>query len=136
PGDHVRRAAAVWDPQCGEPQAAAGGVGPVQRGLCRVSRKLRLADGEASRTACARVVIRCGVGEKTGDVLTAAALAERVGWCADVVAGVAGVLLAEHWSTCDVDMRARGVDAGGRKLPSNAWMALRRLGWSTCAWRG
>ncbi|MEO6770758.1 MAG: hypothetical protein ABIO03_45390 [Umezawaea sp.] len=42
---------------------------------------------------------------------------------------VAG-LLAEHWNTVDVDMLASGVDAGGRALQSNAWMALRRLGWT------
>ncbi|MGW1910187.1 zinc ribbon domain-containing protein [Streptomyces sp. NPDC002076] len=39
-------------------------------------------------------------------------------------------LLAEHWNTADVDVLAAGQDAGGRKLPSNAWMALRRLGWT------
>ncbi|KKD07082.1 hypothetical protein [Streptomyces sp. WM6386] len=40
------------------------------------------------------------------------------------------VLLAEHWNTTDVGVLAGGEDAGGRKLPSNAWMALRRLGWT------
>ncbi|MER5177649.1 zinc ribbon domain-containing protein [Streptomyces sp. NPDC002896] len=44
---------------------------------------------------------------------------------------MAGALLAEHWNTIDVDLLASGQDAGGRKLPSNAWMALRRLGWTT-----
>jgi hypothetical protein len=36
----------------------------------------------------------------------------------------------------DVDVLAAGEDAGGRKLPSNAWMALRRLGWTTAASEG
>ncbi|WP_369366619.1 zinc ribbon domain-containing protein [Streptomyces sp. CG4] len=68
--------------------------------------------------------------EKTGEVLTAAALAERIAWCVDLVAGMVGTLLAEHWNITDVDTLASGKDAGGRKLPSNAWMALRRLGWT------
>src|SRR5437879_7740185 len=58
---------------------------------------------------------------------------ERVGWCTDLVHGMTTALLAEHWNTADVTTPASGVDAGGRKLPSNAWMALRRLGWTvTC----
>lgn len=95
-----------------------------------MSRKLPLTESEISRTACARALVRTGVDEKTGEVLTGAALVERVGWCADLVSGMAGALLDEHWNTTDVDMLASGVDAGGRKLPSNAWMALRRLGWT------
>ncbi|WP_075731109.1 zinc ribbon domain-containing protein [Streptomyces acidiscabies] len=96
-----------------------------------MSRKLLLADGETSRTACARALIRTGVDEKTSELLTAAALVERVGWCTDLVAQMTGTLLAEHWNTTDVDVLAAGQDAGGRRLPSNAWMALRRLGWTT-----
>ncbi|MGW1886094.1 zinc ribbon domain-containing protein [Streptomyces sp. NPDC001970] len=95
-----------------------------------MSRKLPLADGETSRTACARALIRSGVDEETGELLTARALAERAGWCTELVAGMSGTLLAEHWNTTDVDTLASGQDAGGRKLPSNAWMALRRLGWT------
>ncbi|MGW1810005.1 zinc ribbon domain-containing protein [Streptomyces sp. NPDC002078] len=68
--------------------------------------------------------------EKTGEVLTSAALTARVSWCTDLVAGMTSTLLAEHWNTADVDVLAAGQDAGGRKLPSNAWMALRRLGWT------
>ncbi|MFZ4300459.1 zinc ribbon domain-containing protein [Streptomyces cinereoruber] len=69
--------------------------------------------------------------EETGELLTAGALAERVGWCMDLTARMAASLLGEHWNTIDVDTLAAGVDARGRKLPSNAWMALRRLGWTT-----
>ncbi|MEU9451562.1 zinc ribbon domain-containing protein [Streptomyces sp. NPDC048277] len=43
---------------------------------------------------------------------------------------MAADLLAVHWNTADVDLLASGVDGTGRGLPSNAWMALRRLGWS------
>jgi transposase-like protein len=95
-----------------------------------VSRKPRLADGETSRIACARTLARFGVDEKTGEVLTAAALADRVGWCVDLAAGMTASVIGEHWNAADVDTLAFGVDAAGRRLPSNAWMALRRLGWT------
>ncbi|GAP51183.1 basic proline-rich protein [Streptomyces azureus] len=74
--------------------------------------------------------------EKTGVVLSAAVLAQRVGWAADLVSGMAGELLAEHWNAADVDVLASGEDAGGRRLPSNAWMALRRLGWTVAPAEG
>ncbi|WP_351237313.1 zinc ribbon domain-containing protein [Streptomyces sp. NPDC002133] len=95
-----------------------------------MSRKLPLADGETSRTACAKAVLRTGVDEKTGELLPAGVLAQRVGWCADLVSGMAGALTSKRWNTHDVDVLASGEDPGGRKLPSNAWMALRRLGWT------
>ncbi|MFF4729386.1 zinc ribbon domain-containing protein [Streptomyces mirabilis] len=95
-----------------------------------MSRKLPLAVGETSRTACARGLLRRGMEEGTGELLSAAVLAERVGWAADLVSGMAASLLAARWNTVDVDVLASGEDAGGRKLPSNAWMALRRLGWT------
>jgi hypothetical protein len=87
-----------------------------------VSRRLPLGEGETARTACAPGLLRAGVVAKTGEVLSAAALAQRVGWAADLLAG--------HWNAADVDLLASGMDAGGRALPSQAWMALRRLGWS------
>ncbi|MEU5726195.1 hypothetical protein ABZ783_30845, partial [Micromonospora sp. NPDC047738] len=68
--------------------------------------------------------------EGTGEVLSQAVLAQRVGWCADLVAGMVSGLLVERWNAGDVEVLASGVDAGGRKLPSNAWMALRCLGWT------
>ena len=95
-----------------------------------VSRRLPLGENEVSRTACARGLLRSGVDEKTGEVLTAAMLAERVGWVAGLVSGMSAALLAEHWNAADVNVLASGEDAGGRALPSNAWMALRRLGWT------
>ncbi|MGW5666869.1 zinc ribbon domain-containing protein [Micromonospora sp. NPDC003776] len=42
-------------------------------------------------------------------------------------------LLAQRWNAVDVQVLASGQDAGGRRLPSNAWMALRRLGWTATA---
>ncbi|MFE9655051.1 zinc ribbon domain-containing protein [Micromonospora sp. NPDC006431] len=98
-----------------------------------MSGKLRLAEGEMARTACARALLRVGVDEETGEVLSRAVLAQRVGWCADLVAGMVATLIGEHWNTVDVQVLASGVDAGGRRLPSNAWMALRRLGWAVTA---
>ncbi|MEU5724365.1 zinc ribbon domain-containing protein [Micromonospora sp. NPDC047738] len=95
-----------------------------------MSGKVRLGEGETARTACARALLRTGVDEETGEVLSAAVLARRVGWCADLVAGMVGVLVGEHWNRVDVEVLAAGVDAGGRRLPSHAWMALRRLGWT------
>ncbi|MGW5666704.1 zinc ribbon domain-containing protein [Micromonospora sp. NPDC003776] len=74
--------------------------------------------------------------EKSGEVLSQAVVAERVGWCADLVAGMVSGLLAQRWNAADVRVLACGVDAGGRRLPSNAWMALRRLGWTATAPEG
>ncbi|MFI7297376.1 zinc ribbon domain-containing protein [Streptomyces sp. NPDC050121] len=96
-----------------------------------MSRRLPLDEGETARTACARGLLRAGVVERTGEILSATGLAERVGWCVDLVSGMADALTGEHWSPADVETLASGEDAGGRKLPSNAWMALRRLGWTT-----
>ncbi|MFI9319426.1 transposase, partial [Kitasatospora aureofaciens] len=62
-----------------------------------MSRKLPLADGETSRTACARTLIRTGVEEKTGEILPPGRLAERIGWCLDLVSGMAETLIAAHW---------------------------------------
>ena len=95
-----------------------------------MSRKLPLGEGETARTACARGLLRIGVEEKTGEVLATGVLVERVGWAAALVSGMVAALLAERWNAADVDVLAAGEDAGGRALPSNAWMALRRLGWT------
>ncbi|MEV0405409.1 hypothetical protein [Actinoallomurus sp. NPDC050550] len=83
-----------------------------------------------ARTATARVLLRGGVDEKTGEALTARVVAERVGWAADLVAAIAAGLLTARWNAEDVAGLAAGVDGAGRVLPSNAWMALRRLGWA------
>ncbi|WP_055691879.1 zinc ribbon domain-containing protein [Streptomyces prasinus] len=98
-----------------------------------MSRKLPVGEGETSRTACARGLLRAAVDEKTGELMSASLLAERVGWAVDLVSGMTSELIAERWNTTDVDILASGEDVGGRKLPSNAWMALRRLGWTVTA---
>jgi hypothetical protein len=89
-----------------------------------------VAEGETARTACVRVLVRSGVEEQTGELLPPAVVAQRVAWCADLVVGIVTAILAEHWNAPDVARLASGVDAGEQPLPSNAWMALRRLGWS------
>jgi Putative transposase DNA-binding domain len=89
-----------------------------------------LGDG-AARTACARVLVRGGTDEKSGEALTAAAVAERVEWCAALVQGMAARLVAGHWDPAGLESLASGRDAAGRPLPAMAWMVLRRLGWGT-----
>jgi IS605 OrfB family transposase len=88
------------------------------------------ASGAAARTACARVLVRGGTDEKSGEALSAAPVAERVAWCATLVQGIAGRLVADRWNPADLGTLASGRDAAGRPLPSQAWMALRRLGWA------
>src|SRR5262249_41341728 len=39
-------------------------------------------------------------------------------------------LIDAHWVDVDLAALATGVGPDGRKLPSNGWMALRRLGWA------
>ncbi|MCX5198945.1 transposase [Streptomyces sp. NBC_00249] len=95
-----------------------------------MERKATLARGETTRTACAGGLLRAGVDEASGEVLAVSVLAERVGWAADLVAAMAADVLATHWNAVDVDALAAGVDDEGRRLPSHAWMALRRLGWT------
>ncbi|MGW0882084.1 zinc ribbon domain-containing protein [Streptomyces sp. NPDC002671] len=101
-----------------------------------MSRRLPLGEGEVARTACARGLLRTGVVEQSGEVLSAAVPAQRMGWAADLVSGMVADLLAAHWNATDVSTLASGVDAVGRALPSNAWMALRRLGWTVGAAEG
>ncbi|MER7779385.1 zinc ribbon domain-containing protein [Streptomyces sp. NPDC096191] len=95
-----------------------------------MSRRLPVHEGKTSHTACARGLLRAAVDESTGEFLSACVLAKRVGWAVDLVSGMTSELIAEHWNATDVATLASGEDAGGRQLPSNAWMALRRLGWT------
>jgi hypothetical protein len=60
-------------------------------------------------------------------------LAERVGWLAGQVSDLAAAVVAAHWSDADLAVLADGVGPDGRPLPSNGWMALRRLGWTAVA---
>jgi hypothetical protein len=80
-------------------------------------------------TASARVLVRGGTVERTGEALTASVVAERVGWCAALVRGMAAGIVAERWNAADVAVLASEQGPDGRPLPTNAWMAVRRLGW-------
>ncbi len=95
-----------------------------------MTRNLAPASGRVARTACARVLLRGGIDEKTGEALSASAVAERLAWCTAVVQGMAGGLAAGHWNPADLGTLAAGRDAADRPLPAQAWMALRRLGWA------
>ncbi|MDD9379965.1 zinc ribbon domain-containing protein [Streptomyces sp. ZAF1911] len=66
----------------------------------------------------------------TGEVLKAAALVERVGWLTALVETMAAGVVGGHWSRAELALLASGVARSGERLPSNAWMALRTLGWS------
>ena len=84
------------------------------------------ASGGAARTACARVLVRGGTGEETGEALSAAAVAERVAWCAALVQGMAGRLVAARWNPADLTALASGRDAADRPLPAQRHPRLRR----------
>ena len=97
------------------------------------SQRLAAGGGGAARTACARVLVRGGIDEKTGEALSARVVAERVSWCAGLVKGMAAGLVAAHWDAGSLRALASGKDALGRPLPPQAWMAVRRLGWPAAA---
>jgi hypothetical protein len=92
-----------------------------------VGGKLLLGDGEAARTACARVLARGGTDEKTGEVLSAAVAAERVAWCAALVRDMTAGLLEEHWNPADVAALASGLDPAASRAGMDS-AAPSRLG--------
>ncbi|MCJ0870543.1 zinc ribbon domain-containing protein [Streptomyces sp. AP-93] len=66
----------------------------------------------------------------SGEVLNTAALGERVRWLTTLVESMAAGVIGGHWSRAELDLLASGVGPSGERLPSNAWMALRTLGWT------
>jgi IS605 OrfB family transposase len=90
----------------------------------------------ASCTAAARVLVRGGADERTGEALAAAVVAKRAGWCAALVRGMTARLVAARWNAPDVAALASGLGPDGRPLPPQAWMAVRRLGWDTAPPKG
>ena len=101
-----------------------------------MGRRMAAGGGVAARTACARVLVRGGTDERTGEALAAAVVAQRVGWCIALVRGMAARLVDERWNAADVAGLSSGADAAGRPLPKMAWMALRRLGWGAAVPEG
>jgi hypothetical protein len=81
-------------------------------------------------------MLRRGADEQAGELLPQAVLATRIAWCADLVAAMVTGLTADHWNAGDMTVLASGQDASARKLPTAAWMALRRLAWTVTAPEG
>ena len=71
-----------------------------------------------------------GAEAANGRILPVAELAQRSRWLMELVAGMAVQVLDEHWNEADLDTIAAGIGPDGRKLPTNAYMAMRRLGWT------
>jgi hypothetical protein len=98
---------------------------------CRMSRKLPLAEGRVARTVTARVLLRGGVDEKSGEALTARVVAERVGRCADLVVGMVAGILATWPADPDKRTQAewdavREAIPDGRARPSSVIKARTR----------
>src|SRR5258705_4398941 len=89
--------------------------------------RTRLA-GMVGVTATATCTAHRGVVEASGQLLNAAALAQRVGWMSAIVRDMTRRLLDAHCRPSTLAALAAGVDAGGSTLPEHGWMALRRLG--------
>jgi putative transposase-like DNA-binding protein len=98
-----------------------------------VRRKIAVGAGETVRVACASASGFRALDTVSGEVLDAGVLAVRVGWLTDLVEAMATEVIAAHWSRKDLDLLASGKAPSGEKLPSNAWMALRTLGWTATA---
>ncbi|WP_409472280.1 transposase [Streptomyces sp. HC307] len=72
----------------------------------------------------------------SGERLGEAALVERAGWLSALVGSLAQGVVQEHWNGADLAQLASGVDRSGASLPSQGWMALRRLGWTVTVAQG
>ncbi|MCX4829455.1 transposase [Streptomyces sp. NBC_01016] len=72
----------------------------------------------------------------TGEALGEAGVVERAGWLTTLVGEMVEGLVSAHWTQADLAQLASGVDRFGVALPSQAWMALRRLGWGSVAPEG
>jgi hypothetical protein len=82
-----------------------------------------------SQIATAPCVARTGVTSPDGVVVSAKELYQRVEWLAGITRGIARDILATHWNQSSFDVLNAGVGPDGRKLPSQAAIATRRLGW-------
>ncbi|MER6080278.1 zinc ribbon domain-containing protein [Streptomyces sp. NPDC001833] len=93
-------------------------------------RKVVLGAGEVQQLAAACARVLRAVDETTGEQLGEAAVVERASWLTGLVESLATGVVREHWNQTDLARLASGTDASGRSLPSQGWMALRRLGWA------
>ncbi|MFD3926780.1 zinc ribbon domain-containing protein [Streptomyces sp. NPDC058614] len=94
-------------------------------------RKIQLGEGETERVACASASAFRGLDTVTGEVLGAEVLAGRVGWLTSLVENLCTEVTSAHWNRPDLAQLASGRDRSGARLPSNAWMAVRTLGWGS-----
>ncbi|MGO4756719.1 hypothetical protein AB4212_50350, partial [Streptomyces sp. 2MCAF27] len=104
--------------------------GEACEGVGGVRRRVVVGEGEVQQVAAACARALRGVDATTGEQLGEAALVERAGWLAAVVGSLAAGVVQEHWNGTDLAQLASGIDRSGASLPSQGWMALRRLGWS------
>ncbi|KAK1183033.1 zinc ribbon domain-containing protein [Streptomyces sp. NBS 14/10] len=93
-------------------------------------RRVVVGEGEVQQVAAACARALRGVDVVSGEQLGEAALVERAGWLTALVGSLAAGVVQEHWNGPDLARLASGVDLVGASLPSQGWMALRRLGWS------
>lgn len=75
------------------------------------------------------LLLRGGTVQCHGQALSAREVAERVGWLVGLTRTAAEGLVEQAWNEPALRALASGVDGQGRRLPSNGWMAARRLGW-------
>ncbi|WP_371548588.1 zinc ribbon domain-containing protein [Streptomyces sp. NBC_00554] len=99
-------------------------------------RKIQLGEGETERVACASASAFRGLDAVTGEVLGAEELAGRVGWLTSLVEALCTEVTSAHWNRPDLAQLASGKDRSGARLPSNAWMAVRTLGWGSAVPEG
>ncbi len=71
-----------------------------------------------------------GTDLSTGELLTAARVAERAGYAIALTRELGTTMLAEHYSPGDLAALGAGLGLDGKPLPSNAYVAGRRLGWA------
>lgn len=71
-----------------------------------------------------------GTDLSTGELLTAARVAERTGYAITLTRELGTTMLSEHYNPEDIRALAGGTGLDGEGLPSNAYMAGRRLGWA------
>ncbi len=81
-------------------------------------------------TATASCTAFCGQDELSSDALKRAALADRVGWLAEMAAEVTRKLISEHFKDADIRRLGAGVGPDDRPLPAKGYAAMRRLGWT------
>ncbi|MGW0824896.1 hypothetical protein [Streptomyces sp. NPDC002845] len=101
-----------------------------------MQRKIQLGEGETERVACASASAFRGLDAVTGEVLGVDVLTGRVGWLTTLVESMCTSVTGVRWNRPDLARLASGQDLSGQRLASNAWTALRMLGWAATAPEG